>query len=71
MTAAGEWLPRQRYAQCDATCTTDCGPCKGQGPPAPLVPGVIARQLVDASEAYARSLADLWREALDPAPADD
>lgn len=23
----------QRYDQCDSTCTTDCGHCKGQGPP--------------------------------------
>ena len=22
-----------RYAQCDWTCTTDCGHCKGEGPP--------------------------------------
>lgn len=22
-----------RYDQCDATCTTDCGHCKGEGPP--------------------------------------
>lgn len=22
-----------RYDQCDSTCTTDCGHCKGQGPP--------------------------------------
>ena len=25
---------RRRYDQCDDTCTTDCGHCKGQGPPA-------------------------------------
>jgi len=24
---------RDRYAQCDDTCTTDCGACKGQGRP--------------------------------------
>jgi hypothetical protein len=22
-----------RYAQCDETCTSDCGACKGAGPP--------------------------------------
>lgn len=26
---------RDRYAQCDDTCTVDCGPCKGAGRPAP------------------------------------
>lgn len=25
--------PTGRYSQCDDTCTTDCGHCKGQGPP--------------------------------------
>jgi len=25
---------QKRYDQCDATCTVDCGHCKGQGPPA-------------------------------------
>lgn len=30
--------PRDRYAQCDETCTTDCGACKGQGRPAPVAP---------------------------------
>ncbi|MEV7962353.1 hypothetical protein [Oerskovia paurometabola] len=29
---------RFRYDQCDATCTTDCGHCKGQGRPVPLAP---------------------------------
>lgn len=24
---------RRRYSQCDDTCTTDCGPCKGAGHP--------------------------------------
>lgn len=24
---------RDRYANCDETCTTDCGACKGQGRP--------------------------------------
>ena len=24
---------RARYSQCDSTCTTDCGHCKGNGPP--------------------------------------
>jgi|SRR5690606_23282 len=28
--------PRFRYDQCDDTCTTDCGHCKGQGRPSPL-----------------------------------
>lgn len=23
----------RRYDQCDSMCTTDCGHCKGQGPP--------------------------------------
>ena len=26
---------RDRYAQCDGTCTADCGACKGAGRPAP------------------------------------
>jgi hypothetical protein len=25
---------RDRYWQCDQTCTADCGACKGSGPPA-------------------------------------
>ena len=29
--------PHDRYAQCDATCTTDCGACKGRGRPVPVV----------------------------------
>jgi hypothetical protein len=28
-----ERVPAGRYAQCDQSCTTDCGHCKGQGPP--------------------------------------
>lgn len=26
-------LAGKRYDQCDASCTVDCGHCKGQGPP--------------------------------------
>jgi hypothetical protein len=26
-------MSRDRYAQCDGTCTVDCGACKGAGRP--------------------------------------
>ena len=29
--------PRHRYDQCDATCTVDCGHCKGAGRPTPAL----------------------------------
>jgi hypothetical protein len=36
-----------RYAQCDETCTVDCGACKGAGPPSPgVVRSYVARPLV-------------------------
>jgi hypothetical protein len=73
VTAAGEWLPehmrRDRYAQCDSTCTVDCGACKGKG--RPLTAGAIARSLANATQAYRAGLADLWRETTDPGPWDD
>jgi len=42
--------PRDRYAQCDETCTTDCGACKGRGRPAPV-------DALEASPAHAVALA--------------
>ena len=42
-----------RYDQCDESCTTDCGHCKGAGPPSEApsrVAGAIGRSVVDASD---------------------
>lgn len=37
-----------RYAQCDDTCTTDCGACKGAGRPAPAAPVTTEKRLAKA-----------------------
>jgi hypothetical protein len=74
VTAAGEWLPAHlradRYAQCDESCTVDCGACKGDGPPS-RVAGSIGRSLADAGDgglwaAYERYRARLDELAGDP-----
>lgn len=78
MTAAGEWL-NWRYRGCDDTCTTDCGACKGAGPPvvedqadAGLTVGAIGRSLADAAgaAAYRAQLDELWRGIVDASPDD-
>jgi len=59
-----------RYDQCDESCTTDCGHCKGAGPPSEApsrVAGSIGRGLVDAAAAYRGQLATL----IDVGPWDD
>ena len=44
-----------RYDQCDATCTTDCGHCKGAGRPAGMsAPTFTERQSRDWPDAIAR-----------------
>jgi len=51
-TAPGPAGPRRpaRYDQCDASCTVDCGHCKGQGPPAHLTALKRADDLSDLGE---------------------
>jgi acyl transferase domain-containing protein len=50
-----EAVTRDRYAQCDDTCTVDCGACKGRGRPAP-VSGQA--EVSDELETRAADLAD-------------
>lgn len=51
---SGRPYPPRRYDQCDETCTTDCGHCKGQGPPEPdgevlvVDPPVVPRERLNA-----------------------
>jgi hypothetical protein len=64
-------VTRDRYALCDASCTVDCGACKGAGQP--RAAGAIGRAVVDAAAAYSQRLADLWAAQLsrDAGPWDD
>jgi hypothetical protein len=48
--------PRDRYAQCTADCTTDCGACKGVGRPITAQPRQLpgmARLMELTPELYA------------------
>jgi len=59
--------PRDRYAQCDETCTTDCGACKGQGRPKAEEASLAVA--LDAVEDASRELTDAYRESIDAARA--
>ena len=52
-----------RYSQCDDTCTTDCGHCKGNGPP-------VARILPVAPDLTAEEAATVARFEAAPYPAE-
>jgi hypothetical protein len=60
-----------RYAQCDATCTTDCGACKGQGRPAPSSAAGMGRAIAasEQRDAERRARNEGWLPAPSPAAA--
>jgi len=49
-----------RYDQCDDTCTTDCGHCKGAGRPAPQEHDVTVRYKIAWDEFLAECGTCKW-----------
>jgi hypothetical protein len=47
---------RDRYAQCDDTCTVDCGACKGAGHPGVAISLDLSDEQVDALVRVLRSV---------------